>query len=34
MLLKVAGWRTQLEIVFMKHCAPNHALVHEDDLTR
>ena len=24
----------KIEIVFMKHCAPNHMLVHKDDLTR
>ena len=24
----------KLEIVFMKHCALNHMLVHKDDLTR
>ena len=23
----------KLEIVFMKHCAPSHMLVHKDDLT-
>ena len=26
--------RFKLEIVFMKHCAPNHKLVHKDDITR
>ena len=26
--------KKKLEIVFMKHCAPIHVLVHNDNLTR
>ena len=28
------NYKGKLDIVFMKHCAPNHAFVDSDDLTR
>ena len=31
---KKTGKKQQLEIVFMKHSAPNNTLVHKNDLTR